>query len=121
MVLASISILRIWVARFGESCFSCKKKKKLDKPDLGKKKKKEDSIDECNDDITLEKKKEGEWKKGERIFHGLYLGRDYVTGLILVGEEQSFIRWLVCGVILLMPLDNSLSLCLEENRARLVG
>lgn len=91
----------------------------MDKPDLGKKKKKEDSIDECNDDITLEKKKEGEWKKGERIFHGLYLGRDYVTGLILVGEEQSFIRWLVCGVILLMPLD-SLSLSLSEKIERVL-
>lgn len=92
----------------------------MDKPDLGKKKKKEDSIDECNDDITLEKKKEGEWKKGERIFHGLYLGRDYVTGLILVGEEQSFIRWLVCGDILLMPLDNSLSLSLSEKIERVL-
>lgn len=37
-----------------------------------------------------------------------------------MGEEQSFIRWLVCGDILLMPLD-SLSLSLGENRARLVG
>lgn len=65
-------ISRIWVARFEESCFSCKKKKKkLDKPDLGKKKKKkkEDSIDECNDDITLEKKKRrGNGRKGRESF-----------------------------------------------------
>lgn len=72
----------------------------MDKPDLGyskrqkKKREEKEGIPSMNATMisrSREEKKKGNRRKGKNLSRS-FLERDYVTGLILVGEEQPFIR-----------------------------
>lgn len=73
----------------------------MDKPDLGyskrqkKKRKEKEGIPSMNATMisrSREEKKKREIEERGKNLSRSFLERDYVTGLILVGEEQPFIR-----------------------------